>query len=85
MPHKQRPGAVKRTSWVTILVRLTACALIGFGAVLFLVGLFFSHGTVTMCVVGLSVAGFAAVLLRMNPWKPISATAPNPNADECGT
>lgn len=85
LPYNQRLGALKKTSWVTILVRLAACALIGIGIFLFLAGLFLSHGTATMCVAAMLVIGFAVVLLRMNPRKPISATAANPNADGHGT
>jgi Na+-driven multidrug efflux pump len=68
----------QRTSWLTILIRLLACAMISVGIALVLAGVFFAGGRGTMFLAGVLVIGFAASLLAVNPRK--SARLPAPPA-----
>jgi hypothetical protein len=61
--------ASQKTSSITILVRLGACAAIGVVIFLLVLGLFMSHGTATMCLAGILVIGLAVVVLEVNPRK----------------
>jgi hypothetical protein len=74
--------ASQKTSTATILIRLSACAIIGLGIMVLYMGVFSSVGTGTMCFAGGAVIGFGAMLLVANPRKAIER--PNGRASEYG-
>jgi hypothetical protein len=66
----------QKTSWVTILIRLLACAMISVGIALALAGVFSDWGKGSMCLAGVLVIGFAAALLAANPRKSVKIPVP---------
>jgi hypothetical protein len=74
--------ASQKTSWVTVLIRLAACAMIGFGIMMLFMGVFSPVGSATMCLAGALVIGLGAVLLAANPRK--SLEPPNGMTSEDG-
>lgn len=66
----------QKTSWVTILIRLMACAMISVGIALVATGVFTAGGRGSMFLAGVLVVGFAAALLAVNPRKAVKLPAP---------
>ena len=67
-----------KTSSVTILIRLFACAIMGLGIVLLFARILQSVGSLEMRLYGAVFIVIGAIGLALNPRKPVNPPAPPP-------